>query len=419
MSWTADALLAELGLNDEQAANVGEGLAESLACQPAHQPTLTPAFARWGHEFARLRTELLEPLVRTTERIAADSALTAMFWHQYRWLYDQPDRPLDRAGAWPTWTDRLGAAECGCYYLLLSLAVLPRMIGRHAERGIPEPVSRECTTHFRESTRLYELTRPGQVGVAPRILFWQRNHLAGRLIQLGRFEYMLRPFPDRVTVWRRKADRAVVALARPGELYNADGYLDAGATEGWRSVYEETDRSVTGTAIHPAGHGLPDPVTLDRAEWELALHSGQTILEVHIPAGGRMSLDAALDSMRQAPAFFSRHFPEQPYVGFATHSWILDPRAWEWLGAESNMARWSRELYLTPYPSHGRDGLYFVFGEAEYDPARLPRDTSLKRAILAHLEAGGAVRAAGFFVLLDELDQLGSQPYRRLWPFGD
>ena len=234
---------------------------------------------------------------------------------------------------------------------------------------------------------------------------------------LGRFEYMVRPLGDRVRVFRRRADGAVVALYRGGQLFNDQGYLDAGATSGWPSVYEETDTAWRGTPVHPAGHALPEPVELSKREWELVLAPGDPILEVHIPAGGRMTLDRALDSMRAAPAFFSRHFPDQPYRGFATASWILDPEIPIWYGPETNMAQWERELYLFPWPSGGRDGLYFVFGEAPIDPPSLPRDNSLRRAILERIESGGGIRAGGMFCLLDELDELGTQPYRRRWPW--
>ncbi|MBI5831195.1 MAG: DUF5596 domain-containing protein [Armatimonadetes bacterium] len=391
-------------------------LAESLACLPDLPRFLAPEFVLWAREFAGLPAELDAPLTETARAIAGHAGLRGLIWHQSRLLYDHLDHPTDACGGWPTFEHVLGD-QAGLYYLILCFEVLPRMVERHRERGIPESVSRACCTHFRESLRLYGLTRGGALGVSPRVLFWLRNHLAGRLITLGRFEYMVRPFTDRARVFRRRADGAVVALDRGGQWFNAHGYLDAGATSGWQSVYQETESAWTGTPLHPAGHALPDPVSLAKAEWDLALAPGEPILEVHIPAGGQMTLDRALDSMRQAPPFFRRHFADQPFRGFGTFSWILDPEIPVWYGPETNMAQWERELYLFPYPSSGRDGLYFVFGEAPIDPPNLPRDTSLRRAVLDRLAAGGGIRAGGMFVLLDELDALGTQPYRRIWPF--
>jgi len=103
-------------------------------------------------------------------------------------------------------------------------------------------------------------------------------------------------------------------------------------------------------------------------------------------------------------------------VGFGCGSWILNPELEQIYSPTSNMVLWQRELYLYPFPFGGNSGLYFVFARDDVDPATAPRDTSLRRAILDHLEAGGKMRPGGMFFLTEDFEQFGTQVYRSNWP---
>lgn len=81
----------------------------------------------------------------------------------------------------------------------------------------------------------------------------------------------------------------------------------------------------------------------------------------------------------------------------------------------SNMVLWQRELYLFPWSSNGKAGLFSIFGEDEIDPASAPRDTSLRRAVLDHLAAGRPLRNGAMFMLREDFQHFGTQHYRRHW----
>ena len=121
-------------------------------------------------------------------------------------------------------------------------------------------------------------------------------------------------------------------------------------------------------------------------------------------------------SMREALAFFPRHFPESPALGFACYSWVLNPELAEFYSPTCNMVLWQREMHLFPVPSNGREGLQFIFGREDVNPATAPRDTRLQRALLDRLATGLPLRAGGMFCLPEGLHEYGSQPYRRRWP---
>ena len=55
----------------------------------------------------------------------------------------------------------------------------------------------------------------------------------------------------------------------------------------------------------------------------------------------------------------------------------------------------------------------FMFGSAAIDLATAPQDTRLRRAIIAHLAAGGALRSGRYLLLRADLSRFGTQPYRQ------
>ncbi len=388
---------------------------ESEAARPRGVlPFLEPAKLRWAREFTSLPETLDEPFGALAAHVTADEALAAVMWHQSRLLFEYDDYEPGAVARWPL-PQVLSAAEEGLYTLALAFNMLPHMLARHRERGIPESQSRYNCSSWPATSNMYGYTHDGRPGYPPRSLYWQRHHAVGILHRVGRFEFMLRPFAKRVRVYRR-ADGTTVALAEGGQEFTAAGNLDPGveAPDGFVSPpLDEVDGVVTGTVMNPNGHGVRGTVALDLREWSLVLQGGETVLEMHIPSGGNMHLETCLASLHEATAYFRRYFPEQPFHAIVCASWIFDPHIEQWWRPDNNMSAFQHELYLYPWPSGGRDGLYFIFGDQEVDLATAPRDNSLRRAMIDHLTGGGRCRVAGMFVLTADLADLGGQLYRR------
>jgi hypothetical protein len=92
-----------------------------------------------------------------------------------------------------------------------------------------------------------------------------------------------------------------------------------------------------------------EPITLE----EEIVHGGRIYpagtpaLSVHIPAGEPLDPDAALDSFRQAEAFFPHYFG-QTYPLFYCHSWLMAPSLTEILPASSRIMQFQRMFQLKP-----------------------------------------------------------------------
>jgi hypothetical protein len=390
---------------------------ESEASYPAEgPPLLDDKFIKAERAYVSLPGDVDAPLLEAAGLIRARPELAHVAWHCERLLYEEPRYDAGRFREWPTFDAQLGDLA-GCFYLLIALAAAPRTREAHRKRGVPDEITRDIWSHLDESARTYCDQHDGCWGLAPRVLFWFRNHVAGELYRFGRLEFMCRPFYHDLHVFRSRRTDEVLALAGDGTCFDAEGFVDSyGAGNGWTARFVEMAGAVTGCPISPAGVALPTEVTLPLTEWRRALSRGDHVLETHIPAGGNMTLERCHDSMRRALEFFPRHFPERPFKGFGCASWILNPQL-DWIyRPDSNMVLFQREVYLYPIPSGGRSGLYFIFGEDDPDPATAPRETSLQRALLEHLAAGGRVIAGGMFMLMEDFGRFGTQHYRSHWP---
>ncbi|MFI0236784.1 acyltransferase domain-containing protein [Streptomyces sp. NPDC016845] len=214
-----------------------------------------------------------------------------------------------------------------CFAVLVFAAALPHTRAFHRERGIPDDVSRRTLADLGRNLALHR-RRFATTGLS--VPWWLTRHFRGELYQLGRLQF------ERWRLGRRTGER----LASSG-----------------------------------AGVG-----------------PGDLVLGVHIPDfRGPMTPEACDDSVARAREFFARHFPGEPAEVAVCHSWLLDPQLRRYLPAESNILRFQDRFEITYVDEAAEDDtpVVFVFGGTETPRERLPRRTSVQRAVLDHLDAGG------------------------------
>ena len=391
---------------------------ESEASFPGQTPSfLLPSEFLVNREWCGLDPAIDPLLTETARRITENPALTHLAWHCTRLLYEHLD--YNDPPRWPSLEPVLGDSG-GVLYLLVTMAMVPRVRAVHQSLGVPEEVTRETCSQVSSVAGVYR-RMTGRLGITLNTVYWMRHYIAGRLFRLGRFEYMLRPFGGSVEVYRHRESGAVIALAPEGVRFNGEGQVDGagGVTDtehGWTSTLARTDEAVVGYPVSPLGAAVRQEVHLPTAAWECVLNQGDTVMEMHIPAGGNMTPERCADSNRRAAAFFREFFPGQPAKGVVSISWIFNTQLEEITLSSDNLVRYQHELYLFPVPSSGHDGLWFIFLQNDLDPAALPRDTSLRRGVADFLAAGHIWRCGGMFILVEDLDRFGTRYYRSHWP---
>lgn len=394
------------------------GWEAAQAARPAGAPPfLAPDYVHWACEQAFLTPEMTAAALAAARRIAADDALSALAWYCHYQLFLQ-DREKPEVRRWPLLTTALDR-DAGMFYVLVLLSGTPQMQAVHRARRIPPEVIKDTVLDLKLQLETEDyFLKYGHWGISPRILGWLLLHWQGELYRLGRLQFVPVPFGGRLRAFRHHTSGIVVALSEAGVRYRTDGQVDGAGDvydpTAWTSTLTLTGEATIGHPISPLGHVLETTLTLSGREWRQVLAPGDPTLDIHIPTGSPMNYDACGESLRQALAFFPRHFPDKPFVGFSCFSWILDAQFEQLLPPCSNLVRFQKEVYLFPIKggSGGVINTVFGFGLNLADLPRFPRRTTMQRAFAAHLERGGHFRGGGCFLLKDDLDW-GSQCYRR------
>ncbi|MDD7267948.1 MAG: acyltransferase domain-containing protein [Lachnospiraceae bacterium] len=128
---------------------------------------------------------------------------------------------------------------------------------------------------------------------------------------------------------------------------------------------------------------------------EVLVRAGDPVLNIHIPDGDRLSIEAVENSLRQAEAFWGGGLP------FVAHSWLLYPGLRELLPPDSNILQF-QELFLVTETEIGpREPVerIFDFPSEEMDIRDYPEQTGLQRRAKTYLLSGGKL-GCGLGVLL-------------------
>jgi len=317
------------------------------------------------------------------------------------------------------------------FYVLAYMAALPYAEKEYLRRGIGAEVFDATMSDF-GLWLFYIYERTGRWGFDRFMWIWL--HLTGELFRLGRLQYVLTNFEFGVAAFRHKNTRRVLLLADPEVKLRADGCaLGAGrvhldddqpveaeppSAETWQATFTESADGWCGNPVVPYGNVLKPQLFLPRPEWECLLRRGDPVLDVHIPRYAPFTVEACRDSLRQACDFFPAQYPQRLFKATFCHTWFFTPQLQQILPAESNIVRFQREFYLFPHPGGPGFLWSFVFSETEFDPAKAPRDTSLRRAVLDWLGDGKELFDLPG-VLFHSPEEWGSQPYMGAWDLGE
>jgi hypothetical protein len=399
--------------------------------------------AKWG---ARLKypAEGVDALQAIASLVREDGELRLIFeaYHDRtarrgEWHREWSDFPVD---------ERVQARlveRTSLFYLLAYMAALPSVEARYRQLGVSMEIFDDTMKDFLNYLRDFHDLR-GYWGYAQFAWIWR--HLTCELFRLGRLQYMLAPFHSGVTAFRRKpsaggrrqkpaqglslgsdgdlASLDIVLLADPSQPLRADGYAfgagqhlsnnEASSAQAWKPAYEESTAGWRGHLVTPYGCVRPQAIFLPRAEWDLILQEGDTVLDLHIPRKDPLTTETCADSYRQALEFFSRVFPERPWKALYCHTWFFTPQLQAFLPLESSIVKFQREFYLYPFPGSVGFLWSFVFGEKYPDPATAPRDTSLRRAVLDWIGQGKEIFDLPG-VMFHAPEVWGTQPYMGGW----
>jgi hypothetical protein len=345
---------------------------------PRTLPFLNNSFLTEVSGVFGLHADEVDALYQAAALAESRPELARLLWCFHSLLYQPPPLPDIPIEIWPDWGTQL-ESHGYALNLLLALSGYPLARKFYIEKALPETVFHETFQDIRiwlDYARVHE----GKTGVTRRIVRWLRGPFTGKLFRLGRLQFMPSLFLKHCEAYRR----------RDGRVYAFAGVKP----------------------VLPSGKAVSKFRKGEIREGEQALSPDAPVLFVHIPEGGPMTPAACADSFRRALDFFPRFFPETPFKGFMTVSWMLDPVWALILKADSNIVLFQNEFYCFPVPDAKSEAVWRVFGTESLDLASAPRDNSIRRAMIAHLEKGGTFKDHGGFILNTEIARYGQAPYR-------
>jgi len=366
----------------------------------------------WRQE-AGLSSEADQELLALAAAIRADRTLSLLYFHCSRLAFELMGQYAHGdIFKWPSF-EPLVPGRNGLFLLLVALSGVPRIRLLHRMMGVAPEITRDTCSDIASRVLIAREFRNGELGISLVCLWWLRFHVRGELFQLGRLQFHPTILQEPWRVYRRVADGEVLILAEPGQRFTPEGFFDGAGgklhSEAWISSWREERGRLTAHRVLANGRVGREPVTIELAQWRLVADAASVVMNTHIPRGSRISLADWRSAIARGFEFFRkvRTVGAQP-VACACKSWMFDPRLQELLPADSGLVRLQRCVSVFPLcSSNARCGLYFIFGDDNVDLERAPRDTSLRRAVIDFLKAGGALAGGGMLAFEDQLGRFG------------
>ncbi len=373
---------------------------------------------RSAHAMLGLRDETLPELLSMADIVRNNESLLTLAASLHQTLFADNEGP----GTWevPYPLEILPDEEHqGPFNLLVALGYAPIYLELNRARNVPEEILADSLKQLSCYDYNFHKKYPQRSGIVQSQLCWLHTYMPPRkYFRLGRLEFALSKFRHPYTVYENIKTKESVAVLKEGFAITPDGvlcYTDEPAPEdAVTSSVEIKDNILYGHAV--VNKTMPEescekykinPVALPLSDWQAVIKEGDTVLDMHIPSGDRMSKEMLTDSITSALPFYNKYFPEDEIVGITSSSWLFSEQLCKILPPESNILAFQSLVNILPLPPNkgSGNGLWFVFQSVPpyADYSLLPAETSLQRAIIEWLKKGNRFRQGGLYLTLSQL----------------
>ncbi|WP_020619826.1 acyltransferase domain-containing protein [Paenibacillus daejeonensis] len=290
--------------------------------------------------------------------------------------------------------------DADCYLAYVYERAYPKLVARYRERDYSEQVLAATLRDFNIRVHNYW----GMYGYAGIDDYnWLTLHMTASLVQLGRLQFIFDKHANYGTrIYRSRRDGSLVVVAEGGQPVNCRGFI-SDVDPAFHTVLTENEERITAHLINVHGDVLRDQTVLDLQEYECLLRDGDPVIDIHIPAEGKLDMAACRSSLDEALAFAERYYPEIAYKGFVCASWLLSDELAETLSPESNLVRFSA-LFTRCAGGEGEHSLIYrwIFGMDKERESYKSHEavTTLQRGAHRLLDEGRWYRGRSGFIPL-------------------
>lgn len=133
---------------------------------------------------------------------------------------------------------------------------------------------------------------------------------------------------------------------------------------------------------------------------------GDRVINLHIPRGEKLALEACRDSFKKAESFFSKKFPKYPTDFFVCHSWLLYSKNKLFMKSDSNIVKFADMFDIVCETENPSQAYRWIFGERcdgikqvrirkKHGSYELPKSidsfTSLQSSAVCYIKNGGTL----------------------------
>ncbi|NRA39159.1 MAG: DUF5596 domain-containing protein [Planctomycetes bacterium] len=347
---------------------------------------LDPVILKSVAESLHFPDALIAAFVEAIEVLAEDEAQLRLMWHSACQLKKHADYqyflPVDE-------NNSKVHPLCNAIVLLYLTEGVREAYKKH---GIPVQVCEDTLSDLliwlEEGLTKYGYYSFGQA-------YWLKGHYRLDLFRIGRLQFEIHKLHNDVRIYQHKltGDRKIIHTS--ADAVRDDGLFVSCHGTGDEMMVPEffsDDALARGAAIDAvSGRIDPELIEISLDDWELVLEKNDDVLGVHIAASGPMDTDLCTQSFADALPFFAQHFPDFHPKCFHCSSWLLSPFFAGHLKATSNIVKFQQPWSI--FPAAGSDDHEFkgrVWGRKDVDYATAEQNSSLQRAIVAHVQDGGA-----------------------------
>ncbi len=398
-----DKIVKRFFLPDEDYTAIIKNWDESIKSFPGIENIhfLKDEFIEKYGKICNLSDELIKDIIADKNLLVKkDEDVVKFLWNFYNFIYPKKSKS---DFVFP----KLDKVLPKCYanfFVLLVLSEVPMTIGLYKQKGLPEEVMLNTLKDVGLWVAQYKKDF-GITGLSYRLFEWFQDHLNVRLFRIGRLHFQIKfIFDEKIFVYKNKVTEELQVLSGDNVRYNSSGLID-GVEDVWDkkgywfSKYEETETEVTGNPISPTGFVQNKLIKLDLNVWTKILSKGDNVVNLHIPAGEPLSVDACKMSLKNAKYFLDDFFPDYKFDFFVCFSWLLDNQFENILKKESNILQFQHLGWL--FPMEGKsEAIRRIFGPKAVDNGidSVPHKSSMQRAAAEFIHNGSFFRNGGFFI---------------------
>lgn len=275
------------------------------------------------------------------------------------------------------------------------------------KRNIPKELAKLVMDLPEKGIWEYMIRHDGKPG--HELLDWLQFAIDGEYYRIGRLEIRInKKFGVKAKAFKNQ-NGEIVVLADGAELHKsgfalgAKGFEDA--SDSWVADIKETETEWIGYRYLENAYVEKIPIILEKDEWKIILSEDDFVVDLHIPADGRLNPEMVDETIGLIKEFMKKCYPDYDYKAFACNSWLVDPQMIKLLGDDANISKFCKRFTPMAIKSDGQAIFYFIFRKpdkevnAGVDIKNLSEQTTLERKIKSHYLDGKIIYGtAGFFL---------------------